>query len=145
MLWVIALLSLIAGHFLVLAGTIWVKWKENLAGKKTILILIFRNSGESVEAIMWDLFRLKSWNYQGLSFLVTDDKSDDDTLPVLKTLQKKHPFLLVNSSLVKRFERIMRLQGKKVLVLNITGPESPRLVRKRIVYLLNQYIDKLAG
>ncbi|MEL7568827.1 MAG: hypothetical protein AAGU27_28715 [Dehalobacterium sp.] len=145
MLWIIALLALIAGYFSVLAGTILIKWKENFAGKKMILILIFRNSEESVEAIMWDLFRLKSWNYQGLSFLVTDDKSYDDTLQVLKALQKKHPFLLVKYSLVKRFERIMRLQGKEVMVLNINGPESPRLVRRRIVCQINQCIDKLAG
>lgn len=145
MSWIIVLLSLIAGYFLSLAGTVCLKWKANLAGKKIILILIFRNSEESVEAIMWDLLRLKSWNYQDLSFMVIDDKSYDDTLLVLKNLRKRHSFLLISDSLGKRFERIMKLQGKKVLFLTINGSESPRLVRKRIVFLLNQHINELAG
>mgnify|MGYP000844588324 CR=1 FL=1 len=75
--WGIALLSVIVGYFLILVAMVWSACKAKIEGDRLILILIFKNAGASVEAVMWDLFRLKSWDYQGLSFMVIDDKSDD--------------------------------------------------------------------
>lgn len=137
MLWMIALL--VFGYFFILAASVWLNSKAALKGKKTILILVLKNCAETAEAIMWDLFRLKSWNYRDLSFLVIDDKSEDDTLCILQTLRRDYPFLLISASLGKRYERIKKLQGEKVRVLKVDGTQSPRLVRKKIIFLLNQY------
>lgn len=137
MAWIIALLSLIAGYFLILAAIIWFGCKAKIDGDRWILILIFKNAEAAAEAVMWDLFRLKSWDYQGLNFMVIDDKSEDDTWSILKKMRHKYPFLLVSASPGKRLEQIIKCQGEKVRILRINGGECPKLVRKRIISLLN--------
>jgi hypothetical protein len=77
--WIIALLSLIVGYFLILGALAWSAYKAKIEGDRMVLILIFKNAQVLVEAVMWDLFRLKSWYYQNVSIMVIDDKSDDDT------------------------------------------------------------------
>ncbi|ATW25936.1 glycosyltransferase family A protein [Candidatus Formimonas warabiya] len=133
-----AFLSVLAGYGIILAVAGWFMCKAKLAGKKNILILILKNSADSVEYIMWDVFRLQSWNYRDFSFMVIDDKSEDDTLSILKAIRERHPFVLVSASVGKRFERMKRWQGENVRVLSVVGPEPPRLVRKRMVVLLNE-------
>ncbi|MGI6685704.1 MAG: hypothetical protein ACOX47_09605 [Bacillota bacterium] len=136
--WVIALLSFIAGYFLILAALVWSACQAKIEGDRLILILIFKDAEASVEAVMWDLFRLKSWNYQGLNFLVIDDKSQDDTLPILKKMRKRYPFILISTSYRKKVEQVIEGQGRRMRVLKVTGSECPRLVRKKILFLLNQ-------
>lgn len=142
MSWIIPLLILVIGYFIGLLGAAWVKGKRNIREKRAVLIMVFRNSGKSAEAIIWDLFRLKSWRYHDLNFIVVDDKSDDDTLLILKALQKKHPFILINSTEEKSFDQIMGYYGKGVPVLRVDGAESPSAVRKKIIFLLNQYYQE---
>jgi len=137
--WIIALLSLIAGYFLVLGVMIWLKCKAKIDGSKLILVLVFKNAGATAEAVMWDLFRLQSWHYQELDFMVIDDKSEDDTLQILRILRRSYPFVLISTAFSRKFEQLIQTQGEKVRVLHITGPECPKLVRKKIICLLNRY------
>jgi len=139
--WLIALISLVTGYFLILAAMVWSAYRTKIDGDRPVLVLIFKNAEASAEAVMWDLFRLKSWDYLGLSFLVIDDNSDDDTLLILKKMRKKYPFLLISAPCGKRFQLMLQGQGKKVRVLHVTGSECPRLVRKRMLYLLKHSCD----
>ena len=116
----------------------WSAYKAKIEGDRMVLILIFKNAQVLVEAVMWDLFRLKSWYYQNVSIMVIDDKSDDDTFYILKKLQKRFSFILISASMGKSLEQILNRHGNNVGVISISGADNPRLVRKKIFLLLNR-------
>lgn len=141
--WLTTCAAAVTGYFFYLIYSIRLMMKSKSSEGKPVLVLVFKNAGIIVESVMWDIFRLQSWHNYDFKLLVLNIGFSDDALMILKILQKKYPFPLITVSAGQSFSIIQKLKKRKmrIVVVEATGTESPRMIRRKIVFALNE--DKM--
>lgn len=138
MSWLCTLLAAMAGYFILIMLYILLLVKSKLAGNKVTLLLLVKDAERLVEAIVWDLFRLKSWSNYNFDFIVVECGSQDDTRTILNVLRRRHPFPLITipAGIPRRPPGVLTRPNVKTVV--VTGMDSPKMVRKKILFILNR-------
>lgn len=138
MSWLSTLLAALAGYFVLLMLYIFLMVKSGFAGNKVTLILMIKDAGRLAEAVVWDLFRLKSWSNYNFDFIIVDCGSQDDTRTILNLLRRRHPFPLITipAGILSRPPEVLVRPNMKTVV--VTGMDSPRIIRKKILVILNR-------
>lgn len=138
MSWLYTLLAVLTGYFILIMLNIFLLVKSKLAGNKVTLLLLVKNAERLAEAVVWDLFRLKSWSNYNFDFIVIDCGSQDDTRTILNLLRRRHPFQLITIPAFTPRRSPGVLSSSNIKTVVITGMDSPRMVRKEILFILNR-------
>jgi len=138
MTWLSTLITVLVGYFFLLARSVWCLCRSKARTGKTTLVLTVKGGADFLEALMWDVFRLQSWENYHFDLLVIDSSPGAETSLILKSLRRKHYFSLIKFPSGAPFRLgYYQTEYQKVKTYEITGREPLQAARRKIITLLH--------
>jgi hypothetical protein len=138
MSWLFSAITFLAGYIVFLLRTVCHMWRMKKKSHKLCIIVRFKGGADIVEAVLWDLFRLQSWDNYDFDLLVIDGCFNKEVSLILKILHRKYHFVLVKLTSCPASWFGGRDGYLGIRLLEVTGEESLRVIRRKLIAILNE-------